>query len=340
MPQLAVIFGGIEGLALSDAERGFYKECDPWGFILFARNCQTSDQVRALTDSLRELSGREDVPILIDQEGGRVVRLKAPEWRDAPPAACFGACYADDHDKGVEAARLNSRLLAKELVDLGINVDCVPVLDVPVSGAHDVIGDRAYAQSPEEVAILGRAAAEGLLDGGVLPVIKHMPGHGRTTADTHLELPRVSASLQELEATDFLPFKRLADMPLGMTAHLVFEAIDPDHPATSSFTVIHKIIRQHIGFDGLLMTDDLSMKALSGDWESRARVSLAAGCDVILHCNGDVSEMEQVAKGCHDLSGVSLERANRAMDRIGVGGLPDWDDMVNRLTELINPHWA
>ena len=339
MSHLSVIFGGIEGVRLSDAETSFYREVDPWGYILFGRNIETSSQVRALTDSLRDLSGRDDVPILIDQEGGRVARLRPPHFRAAPPAASYGACYAQNRETGCEAARLNSLLFAKELRDLGINVNCLPVLDVPAPEGHDVIGDRAYGSGPDEIAVLGRAAAEGLLAGGVLPVIKHMPGHGRATSDSHLELPKVTAKLDDLRNVDFKPFIDLKDMPLAMTAHVIYEAIDPEYPATTSQKVFTEIIRGEIGYDGLVMTDDLSMNALTEPYEDRARSSLEAGCDMILHCNGNVAEMEQVAAGCRTLEGKSLDRAQEALNRLVTPPDMDWASNLDRFEGLINPHW-
>jgi len=336
---LSVIFGGIEGLSLSDAEIGFYRESNPWGFILFGRNIETPSQVRALTDSLRELSCRSDVPILIDQEGGSVARLRPPHFRAAPPAASYGACFAQNPEEGCEAVKLNSELFAKELSDLGINVNCLPVLDVPAPDGHEVIGTRAYGKTPEQVTTLGRGAAEGLLSGGVLPVIKHIPGHGRALSDSHLELPRVKTKLEDLRQSDFAPFKALNDMPLAMTAHVVYEAVDSEQPATTSAKIFSDIIRGEIGFDGLVMTDDLSMKALSAPYEERARSSLDAGCDVILHCNGDVPEMEQVAAGCKPLQGMALERAEAALSRLTDPEEVDWAANLARFEELINPHW-
>ena len=339
MSHLSVIFGGIEGFSLSDGEAAFYRETDPWGYILFARNIETPSQVLALTDSLRDLSGRDDVPILIDQEGGRVARLRPPHFRAAPPSAVYGLCYEQDRDKGCEAVRLNSRLFAKELTAIGVNVNCLPVLDVPAPDGHQSIGDRAYAKAPEEIVALGRAAADGLLQGGVLPVIKHMPGQGRALSDSHLELPHVKTRLDDLKRMDFEPFKALKDMPLAMTAHVVYEAIDPDQPATTSPIIFADIIRGEIGYEGLVMTDDLSMKALTGSWEAKARDSLEAGCDIVLHCNGDVAEMEQVASGCRPLSGAPLARANAALDALRPVQEIDWANDLARFEELINPHW-
>jgi len=308
---------GCAGTVLGDDERSFFREAAPWGFILFRRNVETPDQIRALVDALVETTGRDprEVPILIDQEGGRVQRLRPPHWPKYPPGRAYSLASTNDPMSPRELARLGARLIAHDLASLGINVDCVPVLDVPVPGSHDIIGDRAYAEDPDEVTRLGRAAAEGLLAGGVLPVIKHIPGHGRAFADSHHELPVVTASREELEGWDFRPFRAMTDMPAAMTAHVVYTAIDPDRPATTSPECI-RLIRQDIGFDGLLMTDDLSMNALSGTLETRAEQALAAGCDVVLHCNGDLGEMVQVMAATGPLAGESERRARAAMARL------------------------
>lgn len=314
MDASAAIYG-CAGLELTPAERAFFAEARPWGFILFRRNVDSPDQVRALTAALRESVGRH-APILIDQEGGRVQRMGPPHWRKYPPGRAYGRLPANDPTIRREITRLGARLMAHDLADVGINVDCVPVLDVPQRGAHDIIGDRAYAETAQEIAALGRAAAEGLIAGGVLPVIKHMPGHGRSMADSHLELPVVDADRDTLSAVDFEPFRVLSDMPMAMTAHVVYTALDRRGPATTSRKVISRIMREEIGFDGLLMTDDLSMKALSGDFTERARAALAAGCDVVLHCNGDMTEMQAVVAGTRPLRGKSLRRAEAAMARL------------------------
>jgi len=307
---------GCSGLVLTDEERAFFRDVRPWGFILFARNIDSPAQVRALTDSLRAVADRPDTPILIDQEGGRVARLQPPHWRKYPPGRAYGTLAGNDPLVRREVTRLGARLIAHDLRELGINVDCVPVLDVPSPGAHDIIGDRAYAQTVEDVAMLGRAAAEGLIAGGVLPVIKHIPGHGRAGADSHMALPVVDALYEDLDGRDFEPFRVLSDMPMAMTAHVVYAAIDRKRPATLSRKAIRQVIRGAIGFDGLLMTDDLSMKALSGDFEQRARSALAAGCDMVLHCNGDMAEMKAVAKGTRPLIGRARRRADAALARI------------------------
>jgi beta-N-acetylhexosaminidase len=304
---LAAIFG-CAGPELSADEAAFFRDAEPLGLILFARNCETPEQIRRLTGALRAAVGRAEAPVLIDQEGGRVQRLKPPNWREAPAAARFGDLARRDPAAAVEAAGLNGRLLALELAPLGIDVDCVPCLDVRDPGGHDVIGDRAFSDDPDSVAQLGRALAAGLLRGGVLPVIKHLPGHGRARVDSHHELPLVEASRQELSRLDFAPFAALADLPLGMTGHLVYTAVDGERPSTLSPVVIEQVIRRQIGFDGLLMTDDLSMRALGGDYEQRTRAALDAGCDLVLHCNGDWREMQAVAEAAGCLSRAGLER--------------------------------
>ena len=314
MPRNCVIYG-CAGTELSESERAFFREARPWGFILFARNISDPDQVRALVSSLRGAVDDERAPVLIDQEGGRVARLRPPHWKAHPPMQHFGELYRSDPDVAREAAYLNGRSIAQELFALGIDVDCVPVLDVPAEGADAVIGDRAFASDPDIAATLGRVVIEAMLDGSVLPVMKHIPGHGRATADSHHALPRVAASREALARADFAPFRALNDCPLAMTAHVVYEAIDPEQPATTSATVIHEIIRGEIGFDGLLMSDDLSMNALSGSLGERARAALAAGCDILLHCNGRMEEMESVAPEVKPLQGESLSRAEKALAR-------------------------
>ena len=305
---------GCSGLTLTKTERAFFADVKPWGFILFARNIETPRQVRKLTAALRDLVGRDDAPILIDQEGGRVQRLGAPHWRTYPPGRAYGE--QADLAVGREMSRLGARLMAHDLAALGINVDCLPVLDVPDPEGHAVIGDRAYAETPQAVAVLGRAAAEGLIAGGVLPVIKHIPGHGRARADSHKSLPVVEAGWDELEARDFAPFRALSDMPMAMTAHVVYAAIDPKRPATTSKRVLRGVIRHAIGFDGLVMSDDLSMKALKGGLRERAEAAIKAGCDVVLHCNGIMAEMKAVAAGTPALAGKAARRAAAALARL------------------------
>jgi beta-N-acetylhexosaminidase len=310
-PPAAAILG-CSGLVLTDEERRFFAGTDPLGFILFGRNVDSPAQVAALVAALRQTVGRADAPVLIDQEGGRVQRLRPPHWRAAPAGAPFARLAARDRTAAAAALRLNFRLIGRELAALGIDVDCAPVLDVPVPGAHDVIGDRAYGTEPSMVAALGRAAMDGLLDEGVLPVIKHIPGHGRAMVDSHLALPVVEASRAELEAEDFPPFRALADAPWAMTAHVVYRAIDAMAPATTSARVIGEVIRGIIGFEGVLVSDDLSMKALGGSFGERTRGAIDAGCDVVLHCNGDMAEMAEVAAALHPLSDIALERLVRA----------------------------
>ncbi len=307
---------GCEGLALAAAERDLFRARPPWGLILFKRNCVDPEQVRTLIGDFREIVGRADAPVLIDQEGGRVQRLGPPNWRAYPPAALFGGLYEDDPAAAVDLARLGARLIGTDLAELGITVDCLPLADLRFAETHKVIGDRAYAAVPETVAELARAVVDGLLTAGVLPVVKHIPGHGRATADSHLELPVVDTPRAELEETDFRAFAALADLPLAMTAHVVYRAIDPDRPATTSPIVIGDIVRRHIGFDGALMTDDLSMKALRGTIAERAAASVAAGCDLVLHCNGDLAEMQEVAASVPVLDGRAAERAEAALARI------------------------
>ncbi len=307
---------GCSGHELTPDEVAFFKEAAPWGFILFRRNVDSPEQLKALCASLRDAAGREEAPILIDQEGGRVQRMGPPHWPKYPSGSTYGRLHANDPLVQREITRLGARLIAHDLREVGITVDCLPVLDVPSPGAHDIIGDRAYGKTPNEVAILGRAAAEGLLAGGVLPVVKHIPGHGRAGADSHLSLPVVEASREELEKHDFVPFRMLTDMPLAMTAHVVYTALDPEHPATTSRIVMEEIIRGHIGYDGLVMTDDLSMKALSGSFREKTEAAFAAGCDMALHCNGDMEEMTAVAEATPVLEGEALRRAEAALARI------------------------
>jgi len=310
----AVIFG-CSGLHLTDAERDFFGACDPLGFILFQRNCDNPDQVRKLVDDLRASVGRLDAPVLIDQEGGRVARLKPPHWPRFPPAMDFAALYAKDKDKGYEAAVLGGQLIAHELFKLGITVDCAPVLDVPQSDADPIIGDRAFGKDIRTIQILAGAFMNGLARGGVDPVIKHIPGHGRALVDSHLELPLVDVPLKELQDVDFPPFKALNTAPWAMTAHVIYKALDNKAPATTSPYVIAEIIRKDIGFKGLLLSDDLSMKALSGQLKDRAKDCLAAGCDVALHCNGERDEMVQVIRGVKSMTADAYSRYKLGEDR-------------------------
>ncbi|MCV3243507.1 beta-N-acetylhexosaminidase [Mesorhizobium sp. ZC-5] len=310
---------GCSGKVLTPDEIRFYRGERPWGFILFARNIGEPEQIRDLVLSLRESVGRPDAPVFIDQEGGRVQRLRPPLAPNYPAGAAVGALYRQDREAGLRSAWLLARLHAFDLTRFGITADCLPVLDVPIEGASDVIGARAYGKQPEIVAELGRAAAQGLMDGGMLPVMKHIPGHGRAFSDTHFELPVVDAPLAELRSHDFAPFKALNHLPAAMTAHVVYSAIDPDNPATTSGKVVQEIIRGEIGFDGLLMSDDTSMKALSGDFPEKAAGILAAGVDLVLHCNGVMEEMAGIASRTGVLAGKSLQRADRALSYIKAG---------------------
>ena len=285
----------------------------PWGFILFKRNIDNPSQVAALNSELRSIVGDVDAPVLIDQEGGRVQRFAPPNWPVYPPGALFGRLYDIDSALGLTAARLSARLIADDLLKVGVTVDCLPLADVPVAGADAVIGDRAYGTEPGKVAAIARAVTDGLEQGGILPVLKHIPGHGRATADTHYSLPVVDTPEDELNRTDFAAFQSLADLPMAMTAHVVFSAVDAAHPATTSATMIERVIRGFVGFQGLLMSDDVSMNALAGSIAERTRAAFAAGCDVVLHCNGKLDEMRQVAGETPELSGKALERARRAL---------------------------
>jgi beta-N-acetylhexosaminidase len=304
---------GVSGFTLTADERDFIRAARPWGFILFKRNIETPAQVIALITELRNCIGEADAPVLIDQEGGRVQRFGPPHWPVYPPGAVFGALYDVDSKLGLTAARLSARLIAADLIGLGVTVDCLPLADVPVAGADAVIGNRAYGTEPGKVAAIARAVTEGLEQGGVLPVLKHIPGHGRATADTHFKLPVVDTPKAELERTDFAAFQPLADLPMAMTAHVVFSALDPAQPATTSATIIEQVIRGSIGFHGLLMSDDVSMNALAGSIAERTRASVSAGCDMVLHCNGNLDEMRQVAGEAPVLSGKALDRAKRAL---------------------------
>lgn len=304
---------GISGTSLTVEERAFFREAQPWGVILFKRNIDNAAQVLRLNEEIRRLLETAEASILIDQEGGRVQRLTPPNWPAYPPGAVYGALFDRDPAVGVTAARLGARLIADDLARLGINVDCLPIADVPVAGSDPVIGDRAYGTSPDKVAAIARAVAEGLAEGGVLPVLKHIPGHGRATADSHHRLPVVDTPAGELARTDFAPFRALADLPMAMTAHVVFSAIDPAQPATTSATMVSRVIRGRIGFDGLLMSDDVSMNALEGSIGERTKAALAAGCDMVLHCNGRIDEMRAVAAEAPVLAGDALRRAHAAL---------------------------
>jgi beta-N-acetylhexosaminidase len=315
---------GVAGARLSAVEQEFLLREQPYGVILFARNCMNPSQLRTLIQEIRALLKHPFASILIDQEGGRVARLKPPHWRKYPPARFF---------KNADAVRLNARVMAEELVSLGITTDCAPLADIPVPGCHDVIGDRAFGFTAEEVIPCARAQAEGLMEGGILPVLKHIPGHGRATSDSHHELPVVDASLELLEHTDFKPFRALRDLPLGMTAHIRYTALDAEHCATHSAIVI-RYIREKIGFDGLLMSDDLSMQALTGSFAERTRATLQAGCDLVLHCNGVMAEMAEIAAHTPPLASEGVRRASRAQralppkKMLSAGDLAAWEKLT------------
>jgi beta-N-acetylhexosaminidase len=304
---------GLSGETLTRNERDFIRDSNPWGLILFKRNIKDHQQVITLVSEFRDTLGRTEAPVLVDQEGGRVQRLGPPLWPKYPPGAVYGRLYDRDPAAGRAAARLGARLIAADLLALGITVDCLPLADVPVSQADPVIGDRAYGNTPAKVSDLAACIASGLNDGGVLPVLKHIPGHGRATADSHLKLPVVETDRATLEKTDFAAFRPLASLPLGMTAHVVFTAIDRVSPATTSVKMIRDVIRTFIGFDGLLMSDDISMNALSGSIGERSRAAIAAGCDVVLHCNGKLAEMQEVAAAAPALQGEAERRAAAAL---------------------------
>jgi beta-N-acetylhexosaminidase len=303
---------GLAGLTISAEERAFFREANPWGLIIFKRNVSTPDQVMELTQAFRDIVGWE-APILVDQEGGRVQRLGPPHWSAYPPGKRYGELYDREPASGIAAARLAGHLIAADLRAVGIDVDCLPLADVPLPNADPVIGDRAYGEEPGKVAAIARAIADGLQAGGVLPVLKHLPGHGRATADSHHTLPVVGTDRATLEVSDFAAFRPLTTLPLGMTAHVVFSAIDPVAPATTSVTMVRQVIRGFIGFEGLLMSDDISMNALSGTVAERTAAALKAGCDIVLHCNGDMSEMTAVARETPELSGDGAKRAEAAL---------------------------
>jgi beta-N-acetylhexosaminidase len=303
---------GLGGTSISLGERQFLREASPWGLILFKRNIDNPQQVANIVGDFRTCVGREDAPVLIDQEGGRVQRLAPPHWPAYPPGAVYGQLYDKDRAAGVAAAKLGARLIAADLDALGITVDCLPLADLRLPGADAVIGDRAYGATPDKVAAIAAAVAGGLMEGGVLPVLKHIPGHGRATADSHKSLPIVGTDRAALEASDFAAFRALATLPMAMTAHVVFTAIDA-LPATTSKTMITNVIRGSIGFDGLLMSDDVSMGALEGSIGERTAATLAAGCDVVLHCNGKLEEMQEVAENTSELTAAAARRALSAL---------------------------
>ncbi len=326
---------GLAGESLTADERDFFRDADPAGYILFRRNCAGRDQLRALTDSLRAVHGRDDVPILIDQEGGRVARMQPPAWPKFPEAGRFAELYAKAPISAIEAARANAEAIAVVLRDAGINVNCLPLLDVRQEGAHDIIGDRALGTEPMQVAALGRAVLDGMAAAGVVGVVKHMPGHGRSMSDSHVELPVVNASDEELDV-DIEPFRTLRNAPMGMTSHVVYTAWDTERPASLSPTVIADIIRGRIGFDGFLMSDDLGMHALTGRFDERARGVVEAGCDVALHCSGDMAEMVAVANGLGEMTGKARERLDRAMASVaGAGPAGSYEELAAKRDALL-----
>lgn len=307
---------GCSGPELTADEQSFFREHRPCGLILFARNCVSRDQIQSLTNAARGCVAGDELLVLVDQEGGRVQRMGPPQWRKYPAARAFGQLYEKDRSEGVEAAQAVARLMANDLYEAGINADCAPVLDVPAAGAHDIIGDRAYGGDPNTIIALARAFAQGLLEGGVLPVVKHIPGHGRARADSHKDLPIIGASLEELSTIDFKPFTMLNDLPMAMTAHVVLSAIDDEAPASVSAAIIGQVIRERIGFGGLLMSDDLDMAALKGTPAERAAAVIAAGCDVALHCSGKLDDMRVVADAVPELSGAALDRLVQTFARL------------------------
>ncbi|MGA0393355.1 MAG: beta-N-acetylhexosaminidase [Rhodospirillales bacterium] len=333
---IAPVIFGCSGLKLTSDEQAFFREANPLGFILFARNCDTPEQVKSLVLSLRDCIARVEAPVLIDQEGGRVARLTPPHWRAAPAPAVFAECAKQSTEKAVAAAKLNAQMMATELRALDITVDCTPVLDLPQPDADPIIGDRALGDDPAMIALLGRAVCEGMIAGGVLPVIKHLPGHGRATADSHKALPVVDTPHDELSATDFAPFHALRDMPWAMTAHVLYSKLDSSGPATTSKKVIGDIIRGEIGFQGVLLSDDLSMQALTGDMHERAAASLNAGCDIVLHCNGELAEMEAVMTACGTLSSDTQRRLEQAESHRGDIQTTDLQEAEAKLNRLMD----
>jgi beta-N-acetylhexosaminidase len=326
---------GISGTSLTRQERDFFRDSDPAGYILFKRNCETRDQVRSLTDDLRGLHGRDDLPVLIDQEGGRVARFQPPEWPQFPPAQIFASFYRRAPASAIEAVRANAQAIATMLKECGVNVNCLPLLDVRQEGANDIIGDRALGSEPMQVAALGRAVLEGMAAAGVVGVVKHIPGHGRSMSDSHLELPVVDASEEALEI-DLEPFVTLRNAPMGMTAHVVYTAWDDRRCGSLSPIVIGSVIRGRIGFDGLLMSDDLCMHALSGSFEERARGVIEAGCDLALHCSGDMAEMVSVASGLGAITEQASERLRRAMASVEpAGASAGYDELIARRDQLL-----
>lgn len=333
MVDFKAFISGCAGRSLSDRERAFFAEARPCGLILFARNCESVPQLRALIEAFRDAVESDEALVLIDQEGGRVQRLRPPHWRQMPPARRYGELYQQDPAMGRAAAFAGARLIAEELREAGITVNTTPVLDVPQPGAHDIIGDRAFGFDPDIVSELGRAVVEATLAGGVLPVIKHVPGHGRAGADSHLALPRIDASASELCEVDFQPFMALCDAPLAMTAHVLLSAFDDERPTSVSPVIMSEVIRDLIGLKGLVMSDDIGMAALGGSMAERARAVIAAGCDVALHCSGDFAEMCEVASAVPPLAGESAERFASAYAELGEPQAFDADQALVLVTE-------
>lgn len=307
----------LRGTRPTVEERAFFKAEDPWGFIVFARNIEEPNQISDLCAELRDIVGRSDAPILVDQEGGRVQRFRPPHWENYPSASVLGDLFKIDREKGRRAVWLLSRLHAFDLLRVGVTVNCLPVLDIPTADSHAVIGDRAYGDTSDSVTVMGQSACDGLVAGGVMPVIKHIPGHGRATADTHFELPVVDESWETLATTDFKPFADLNHIPMAMTAHVIYSAVDPSAPATTSRIVMDHVVRSHMGYDGLVMSDDITMDALSGDLTQRTQAVFEAGCDIVLHCTGQIEEMKEVAAVTPALEGDAARRAIRALEGIG-----------------------
>jgi beta-N-acetylhexosaminidase len=325
---------GLSGPLLTADERAFFGEAQPAGFILFGRNCRDRAQLRALTDSLRAISGRTDVPILIDQEGGRVARLAPPEWPEFPAASRFGELYRKAPISGIEAARVNAQAMAITLAEVGINVNCSPVLDVQEGDGHDIVGDRSFGDEPMQVAALGRAVLEGLEAGGVCGIVKHMPGHGRARADSHVELPVIDSSEEELER-DLAPFRALNSAAMGMVAHILYSAWDAEWAASVSPAVIERIIRGRIGFDGLLISDDIAMEALSGRAAERAQAAIDAGCDLVMHCSGRLEDSEQIAGALGEIGDAARARLERAMARTGKTSIQTYEQLAAKRDALL-----
>jgi len=334
MSKPLALIAGLSGENITPDEHNFFRGADPLGFILFKRNCISRTQIQKLTKDLRALTGRADTPILIDQEGGRVTRLRPPEFAPLPPMRIFGDLYIKDKARAKKALALNIQIIAAELLSLGINVDCIPVLDVPTRGADNIIGNRAFSTNPKIVAELGRVTIDVALAAGLMPIIKHIPGHGRAGCDSHLALPTVKTSLKSLEQTDFVPFRALADAPWAMLAHVRYAALDEKYPASLSSGAID-YIRNQIGFGGVLIGDDLSMKALGGSYMSRAEKTLAAGADLALHCNGNLSQMERVAAGCHEITTATATRLKSAQHKLAASAAPNIPELLARRDELL-----